>query len=174
MLYLCSILECGWGIPLFPGWLPPPLPSLFPAEKECGEVRAVSLVRTLICRSGRLLDAENQNYVVLGPWIWERSAWNLKEHGLFSEIYGFIISPLHFFTSASISVLRCVPLINSCFATISLCHWWPYLSRNSWQSTDFLLKCSVSIWRGFSHSRHCPAFPVTSCKTLSWLWSNAC
>lgn len=69
MLYLCSILECGWGIPLFPGWLPPPLPSLFPAEKECGEVRAVSLVRTLICRSGRLLDAENQNYVVLGPWI---------------------------------------------------------------------------------------------------------
>lgn len=51
-----------------------------------------------------------------------RSAWNLKEHGLFSEIYGFIISPLHFFTSASISVLRCVPLINSCFATISLCH----------------------------------------------------
>lgn len=44
------------------------------------------------CRSEKILDAESQNYVVLGPWISECFAWNLKEHGLFSEIYSFIIS----------------------------------------------------------------------------------
>ena len=81
-----------------------------------------SLARTISRRLERILDAENQNYVVLGPWIREGFAWNLKEHGPFSETYTFIISPLHFFASASISVLRCVSLINSCFATISLWH----------------------------------------------------
>lgn len=151
-MYSCSILKCGlWldGGPCFQGgWLPPQL------ERGPG---------TVTRRRERILDAENWNYVVPGPWLWECLAWNLEEHGLFSEIYSFIISPLHFFTSAGISVLRCVSLINSCFATISLRHRWPYLSRNSWQSTDFLPKCSISVWRGFPHSRQCLAFKVDPC-----------
>ncbi|KAL0603452.1 hypothetical protein AAY473_025448 [Plecturocebus cupreus] len=59
---------------------------------------ACSLARKRVCRLEKEwgarhcewqireeLHVENQNYVVLGPWIRECSAWNLKEHGLFSS-----------------------------------------------------------------------------------------
>lgn len=109
-MYSCSILKCGSGVAgglcFQGGWLPQ-------LERRPGAVT---------CRIERIPDAENQNYVVPGPRLRECLAWNLEEHGLFSEIYSFIISPLHFSTSASISVLRGVSLINSCFATISLRH----------------------------------------------------
>lgn len=52
------------------GLVASPAPQPVPCwKREYGEVRAVSLLRTLSCRSERFLDAENQNYVVLGPWI---------------------------------------------------------------------------------------------------------
>ncbi|XP_006866498.1 PREDICTED: peroxisomal membrane protein PEX14 [Chrysochloris asiatica] len=40
-------------------------------------------------RLQKSLDAENQNYVVLGPWICARSAWSRKEPGLFTALQLF-------------------------------------------------------------------------------------